>query len=58
MGMAAAAKHDTARARDDVPRSLKPIEVHNPRYARAVPGESVCTLFRPVKPTKGSPTKP
>lgn len=47
MSMTAAAKRDTARVRDDVPRSLKPIEVCNPRYAKAAPGESSAPCFGP-----------
>ena len=47
MGMTAAAKRDTARARDDVLRSLKPIEVRNPSYAKAAPGESSEPCFGP-----------
>ena len=47
MSMTAEAKRDVARACGDVQRSLKPIEVRNPRYAKAAPEESSAPCFGP-----------
>ena len=45
-------KRDIARACDDAPRWPKPIEVRNPRYAKAAPEESSAPCFGPWSPTK------
>lgn len=52
MSMTAETKRDIAFARDDVPRSLDPIEVRNSRYAEATPEESSAPCFGPWSPTK------